>query len=317
MLVSTLLDKTRSDLKTMSTKIALAGLAIALMSALLYVPPIIARGPGAVMAKDVSEWQQPEFVAGLKNVAQCASVHWTEGVPHPILWVLLGGFAMGLVLHGKICKDPAPENPLSITLALWIPAVIFVWAHHVFAFPRVWIYLLLSAVMTASTGLSLVPALLVRHSRLGQVVFAGAASIVLAVVTGAGVVRQRVLFTTNETGRIIDADQIVDFLSAELHSGDALLSNAIIQYQLLQKHPQLYHSLAEPEGGVHLIAVVVKSTGKIEVCSAKERPTLMTAQDTADPGRLASEIDLNAYTPPRVLAKFETSTLYSLERKTN
>ena len=41
----------------------------------------------------------------------------------------------------------------------------------------------------------------------------------------------------------------------------------------------------------------------------------MAAQDTADPGTLAGQIDLNAYTPPQVLAKFVTSTVYSLERR--
>ena len=315
MSLSTLVDGTVNDCKTISKNIVLAGLAIAMMSALLYVPPLIVRGLGAVMAKDVVEWQQPEFVEGLQNLARCAWVHWTEGLPRTILWILFGGFAVGLLFHGKICKSQMSRNPVSITIALWIPAAIFVWAHHVFAFPRVWSYLLLSAAMTASAGLSLVPALVVRHSQPGQVVFAGLASIGLAAVIGAGVIKHYALLTTNETGTIIDADQIVDFLSADLHPGDSLVSNAIIQYQLLRRRPQLYHSLADPKQAAHLVAVVVKSTGATEVCTPEENRALMAAQDTADPAALASQINMSAYTPPRVLAKFLTSTIYSLDRR--
>jgi hypothetical protein len=40
----------------------------------------------------------------------------------------------------------------------------------------------------------------------------------------------------------------------------------------------------------------------------------MAAQETANPTALSSQIDLNAYTPPRILAKFLTSTVYSLDR---
>jgi hypothetical protein len=314
MLLSVFVAGTRCEFKTISKNIALAGLAIAIISALLYVPPFIVRGLGAVMAKDVVDWQQPEFAEGLKNLALCARVHWTEGVPHAILWILLAGFAMGLLFHRKISENGMSRSPLSITLALWIPAAIFVWAHHVFAFPRVWSYLLLSAVMTVSAGLSLLMRFALRHSELGQLALAGLVSIGLAALTGAGVIRERALFTTNETATIIDADQIVDFLSADLHPGDSLVSNAIVQYQLLRRSPQLYHSLAEPKGADHLVAVVVKSTGANEVCQPEELRALMAAQDVADPRFLASQIDLNAYTSPQILAKFLTSTVYSLDR---
>jgi hypothetical protein len=209
MLVSTLADGEVSKLKGTSKKIALAGLAIAMLSVLLFVPPLLVRGPGAVMAKDVVSWQQDDFVEGLKHMVQCAWVHWTEGVPGGVLWILFGGLAIGLLFHRKVCEHRVSGHPVSMAMALWLSAAIFAWAYHVFAFPRVWSYLLLSAVMTASAGLSLVLGFLGGRSRLGQVALAGVVSFGLAVVVGAGVIKQRVLFTTNETGTIIDADQIV------------------------------------------------------------------------------------------------------------
>jgi Kef-type K+ transport system membrane component KefB len=80
------------------------------------------------------------------------------------------------VFHGKIRERGVSGHPVSMTIALCLSAAIFALAFRVFAFPRVWSYLLLGAVMTA----------------------------------------------TNETGTIIDADQIVDFLSTDLHSGEAI-----------------------------------------------------------------------------------------------
>ena len=297
MLGSTLVEGSLIGLKSMSKKIALAGLAIGMLSAILYVPPLIVRGLGAVMAKDVVDWQQPEFFEGLKDTAQGAWVYWTEGVPRGIVWILFAGFAIGLLFFGKISRRPVCRNPVSITIAFWASAAMFVWARHVFAFPRVWSYLLLIAVMTASAGLSLVLAFLTGHRRLGQVVLAGVVSIGFAVLIGAGAIKQRSLFTTNETGTIIDADQIADFLSADLHSGDSLIGNAIFKYELQQRNPRLYKSLADPKGAAHLVVVVVKSA------------------QADDPQVLASQIDLTAYTPPRVLARFVTSTVYSLDRR--
>src|SRR5262249_40523180 len=135
MLLSVFVDGTRDDFRAISKNLVFAGLAITMMSALLYVPPLIVRGVGAVMAKDVADWEEPEFVEGLKNLARCAHLHWTEGVPRAILWILFSGFAIGLLFHRKISENRMSRNPVTIALALWIPAAIFVWAHHVFAFP--------------------------------------------------------------------------------------------------------------------------------------------------------------------------------------
>lgn len=58
MLLSTLADGEVSKRKGTSKKIALARLAIAMLSVLLFVRLLLVRGPGAAMAKDVVSWQQ-------------------------------------------------------------------------------------------------------------------------------------------------------------------------------------------------------------------------------------------------------------------
>jgi hypothetical protein len=243
-------------------------------------------------------------------MGQCAWVHWAGGVPTPALWILFAGLVIGLLFHHRICRHRVP-----MMIPLWLAAAVFAWARHVFAFPRVWSYLLLSTVMTACAGLSLVLTSLAERSRTRPVVLAGVAAVAMALFVGAGMIKQRVLFTSNETGTIIDADAIVDYLSTELRPGDSLVSNAIINYELLRRMPRLYGSLSKPEEAARVVAVVVKRIGKTEICTNPEAMALLAAQETADPKSLAERIDLNVYKPPEVGAKFLTSTVYFLPRK--
>jgi hypothetical protein len=311
MLVSTLVDREAGKLKSVSIGVALAGVAIALLSLLLYLPPLVDRGPAAVVAKEVVTWQRhDDFLRGFAFMAECARLRWTEGVPQLALWILLAGLVAGLVFFRRFRK-----HSVSMTIALWLSAAIFAWALHVFGFPRVWSYLLLSAVMTASAGLSLVLKPLAGLSPIRGITLAAAASVALTMVMIAGVIKQRALFTSNETGTIIDADQIVDFLSAELRPGDSLLSNAIINYDLLRRDPKLYGSLDKTRKAARVMAVVPKKTGSTELCRTEELVPLLAARDSADPASLAQQIDLNDYTPPQIQAKFLTSTVYSLERR--
>jgi Dolichyl-phosphate-mannose-protein mannosyltransferase len=310
MLASTLADGEASKFNSMLRNVALAGIAIGLLSLLLYVPPLLVGGPAALMAKSVVEWQQGDFTKGFERMGQCAWVHWAGGVPTAALWLLFGGLVIGLLFHRRVCGRRVP-----MMIALWLAAALFAWARHVFAFPRVWSYLLLSTVMTACAGLSLVLTSLAGRSRTRRIVLGGLAAVALAVFVGAGVIKQRVLFTSNEGGTIIDADAIVDYLSTQLRPDDSLVSNAIINYELLRRRPELYRSLVKPDEAARVVAVVVKSTGSTEFCTDGEVMPLLAAQDTADPKNLAARIDLNAYAPPQVGAKFLTSTVYFLARR--
>jgi hypothetical protein len=309
MLSSTLADGEANKFKSVLRNVALSGIAIGQLSMLLYVPPLIIGGPGALMAKSVVEWQQRDFTKGFERMGQCAWVHWAGGVPTVALWMLFGGLVVALLFHRRHCGQRVP-----MMIALWLAAALFAWARQVFAFPRVWSYLLLSTVMTACAGLSFVLTSLTGRFRTRRVVLAGVAAVALAVFVGAGVVHQRVLFTSNETGTIIDADVIVDYLSTTLRPGDSLVSNAIINYELLRRRPTLYGSLVKPEASARVVAVANKGVGNYELCTDGEVMRVLAVQETADPTRLADRIDLNAFRPPEVAAKFLTSTVYFLER---
>jgi hypothetical protein len=311
MLTSTLAGGQAAKFQTLSKYLALAGLAISLLSILLYLPPLLDRGPGAVLAKEVVAWQQrDDFLQGFARMSQCAWVRWTQGVPSIALWILFAGLVVGLFFHRRICRHRVP-----MTIALCLAAAIFACVRQIFAFPRVWSYLLLSAVMTACAGLSPLLTYLVGRSRIRQVALASVLSLALAMFVGAAVIKQRVLFTSDEGGWIIDAGPIVDFVSTELRTGDYLVSNAIIKYELLRRSPKLYGSLAKSPGAARVVAVVVKRVSNTEFCGTEKALPLQAAQDVADPSALSPQIDLNAYTKPEVRAKFLTSTVFSLTRK--
>jgi hypothetical protein len=316
MLASTLAAGKVAELSELVRKLSLAGVSIGLLSMLLYVPPIVVSGPETLAAQNIVSWQrQSDFAEGLKHMGQCAWLYWTEGVPKGVLWILFGGLLIGLLFHHKVSKQRVP-----ITIVFCLLAVIFALALHVFGFPRVWSYLLLSAVMTASAGLSLSLRYLAGQSRIRLVALAGATSVVIAVFVAMGLLKYGVLFTTDETVTIIDADEIVHFLSTELRPGDFLVSNHIIEYELLRRDPRLYRSLAltSPQdnvGEARVVAVMLKNTGSTELCGMSERIARQVVQDTADPATLAGLIGLGAYTRPQIRAKFLTSTVYSLERK--
>jgi|HubBroStandDraft_6_1064221.scaffolds.fasta_scaffold00912_11 hypothetical protein len=310
MLGPTVTDGNAAERKQLIRKVVLASVAIALPCMLLYLPPILVSGPAAVAAQSTVAFQREStLAAGMEHMAQCARVYWTEGVPPAAIWILVGGLCTGLFFHHKLSKNRVP-----ITIALFLVAAMFAWAHHVFGFPRVWSYLFLSAVITASAGISLVVRYLTGRSRIRQVALAAVISVTLSLFVATSLLHQGVLFTTNETGRIVDSDEIVNFLRTELRPGDSLVSNAMIEYEVLRRDPRLYASLSNPQDASRVLAVVVKHTGSTELCNTEEQVARMAAQDTADPATLAERIDLSEYKRPELRAKFLTSTVYSLKR---
>jgi dolichyl-phosphate-mannose-protein mannosyltransferase len=316
MLTAMLVNEGIPGVSGLLKKLACVSLAVALSATLFYLPPLLASGPTAVAANRFVVSRGTPFFDGLPPLLHDTWMRWSEGVPSVILWPLIVAVIFGLSFHNKVSQPAVP-----MTLVLWVWSFLFAWGANIVAYPRTWSYLLLAATMTACAGLSVLVAPLARRIRMDQVALAGVASVLLVAVAGTTILRQRILFRNNETLAMADLGQIVDFLRTEFRPGDSLMAmlpaDVLLKYELVRRDPKLYGSLADQRSASRVIGVLPKQGVISESIPTNQRMARLAAEDAVAPAYAASEIDLDAYAPPLLLAKFQSVTVYSFERKRN
>ena len=232
----------------------------------------------------------------------------------PVTWTLAAGAVFGLLLHRKVSNSAVP-----MTAVLWAGAFVFAWTRNIVGYPRVWSFLLFAAVMTASAGIALGIKLISPHSQSKRILLAGAVSVLLAVIIGASLIRERLLFRNNETVALIDGSQVVNFLRKELVPGNALVvtspATPIIEYELLHEDPKLYTSLTGVESADRVIAVVAKPDVASDTYGTNDLLARLAAEDAVDPSLASAQMDLSSYNPPQLLRKFLSATVYSFDRR--
>jgi hypothetical protein len=252
-----------------------------LLAAILYFPPVLSSEPSAVFSNRFVAPRETLFLAGLDGLAQSTWLRWSDGVPVAIVWILVGGLAFGLLLNRKVSRYPIP---MTIVLGAW--SFGFAWMRNILGYPRVWSYLLLTAIISASAGLSLAVKGLAGRVGYRQVAVAGAASVLLSVVVGGSLIKQKPLFRNNETVALIDAAQVVDFLATAVRPGDCLefYSSAypILDYEFLHRDSKLY-TLVDARNAERVGAVSPKPQVDSEDYRADELVARLQAQDAVDP----------------------------------
>ena len=304
----------RQQLRDLLKKLAWAGFAMGLLSVLLYLPPLLSSGPSAVLSNQFVTSRETPFFGGINALLQATWLRWSDGVPTAVIWILTGGIVIGLVFHRKASVYVVPA-----TVVLWVWSFVFAWVRNILGYPRIWNYLLLAAIITASAGLSLVVKLLAGHFASRQVAYAGAVSVLLAAILGAALIQQGILFRNNEGVALVDTTQVVEFLETELRPADSLVVNSpaepIIEYSLLHRDRKLYTSLVPPERADRVIAVLPKPDVGSDSYRTNELLARLAAQDAVDSSLASAQLDLNRFAPPHLLAKFLSVTVYSFERK--
>jgi hypothetical protein len=312
MLLSGLLTGGVPRCKELLMNLAQAGFAMGLLSVLLYIPPLLASGPAAVISNRFVVSREGSFLGNLGPFAHSLWVRWSDGVPIGVVYVLIGGIVLGLLSRPRVATHRVP-----MTLALWIFTFCFAWARNILGYPRVWSYLLLAAIITSSAGLSLLVKTLVGPPR--RLAVASVASVALALVIGASLIQQRILFRNNETAALIDTSQVIEFLRTNVRAGDALVvghpATPIVEYELLRQDPRLYASLGAAESAHHVIVVLPKPEIESDSYGTEELVARLRRQDAVDPSFASSQIDLGRFAPPQLLAKFLTVTIYAFDRK--
>jgi hypothetical protein len=314
MLVSAVVAGGIAQTSDLLRKLAWAGFAMGFLSVLAYLPPLLYSGPSALLSNRYVASRETPFFEGLGALAKAIWLRWTEGVPIAIICILAGGIVIGLVFHRKVSAYAVP-----MTVVLWVWSFAFAWTRNILGYPRVWSYLLLAAIIAASAGLSLVLRLIAGHSESRQVLCAGIAAVLLAAIVGHMLIRERLLFRNNEDAALIDTKQVVEFLKIKLRPGDSLVvnfpANPIIDYSLLHSDRSLYAALVPPENANRVIVVLPKQDLASDSYATNELLARLAAQGAVDPSQASAQLDLNAFAPPHLVAKFLTVTVYSFERK--
>jgi hypothetical protein len=300
--------------KELPAKLAWAILAMVLLSALLYLPPILGSGPAAIFSNRFVASQATPFLDGLPSLARAMWVRWSDGVPAAVSCALVIGAVIGLLCHRKVSTQFVP-----VTLILFVSSFAFAWLRNVIGYPRVWNYLLLAGVMTAAAGWSFILQIAGKHFSTGQFAFAAAASVLLTVVIGAKLIYLNTLFHSNETVSLIDTREVVEFLRTQLHPDTALVvrppADPIIEYELLHADKELFMSLPDLAKADRVIVVLPKPAVNVESYTSGEYFERLASEDAAPPSEAATIIDLGAYRQPTLLARFLSVTIYSFQRK--
>jgi hypothetical protein len=287
-----------------------AGLSIGLIAFLLYLPALVVSGPVAIIHQTTSSHH---FFADFGQLLHDTWMRWTEGVPAPAVWILIAGFIIGLAIH---------RRPVPLIVVLAVTSFAIAWARSILGFPRVWSYLLLVGVMTASAGVA--HALVRAASRLfatpeARVIAAATASLALTAYIGWGLLNTRILFRTNDTGAMNDAPEVAEFLIPHLHPGDTVVTtvpvDAPLDYELLRRNPRLRNAITKSPGDGNVFLVAPKSAAESESYTVEERERRLAGEPVADPAILHEQIDLSRFQPPQLLATFPSATVYSVQRR--
>lgn len=219
-----------------------AGIAIVVLTLLLYIPVFIVSGVQAVTgniyvgAKD-DFWQQ--FPASLTTTWQ----QWNTSVPGPVSILLAAGFIIAVIWHGRI----ADQKPLFVIPALlWTGCLLVV--QRVVPFTRVWLYFLPLYFGVAAAGIAFALQRILVN-RLDAPVSYGRSMMLLCVLvagwTGFTVVQTQSPYTSIETGTFRDAEAVTLFLKDRLQAGDKVLyehpsGEALMYYFHRHDVPQEY-----------------------------------------------------------------------------
>lgn len=197
--------------------VAVGALAVVL-TAMAYLPVILRNGIGFLLAdRRLAALSLRELVAALPVFAgQLVESHGV-GIPRPLLVLLALAGVVGVAAPGA---DRPRRLRLALTVLLWC-AVLLVATRR----PppgRAWHFLVPLACVYVAIGTSFASERIARALRWKPAVVTFAAAAALMLVIGGYTVATRAVFRSPESGTLIDAPQIADYLLATMRRGDAI-----------------------------------------------------------------------------------------------
>ena len=241
--------------KTFILYLAAAGLVSGLLTFLLYVPIILHAGPQALFANPtVSARPWAVFMPTYPHFFDQAWALWTRDLPLVVSGLILIGFAAGFILQGKL--SPAR---ISFALVAIVLSPLMVLAQRLTPFGRVWLFLLPFYQMFACAGLL---ALWERFTS-SKLKSRPWTYLVAAFLVCAGlswlVVQSGSVASSLETGALVDAPQIADYLKTLNGSENKIISAGVSQNILGYYFRQ--NGLVKSQGNDWKNLIVVVNTG--------------------------------------------------------
>jgi hypothetical protein len=274
-------------------------LVTAAVSALLYAPLLAASGVGSLVHNEFVEplsWDA--FVDELPDSLWRTLERWHRDIPLPLAVALGVCFALGVVVHRRVSRQPVP--PALTAVAFIAPVLV---AQRVVPFERVWLFLVPLYLMTAAAGLGFLVRRLAPVGRREAAVATVVALVVAGSLAGAAVATQSV-YDSEDTSTFRDGEAVADVLAARLRAGDKLLvappADAILEYQLLRRGLDAGAFLywAAPGATKRFLAVVKEGPDDYPLSHLLADPRL-------DGARLRIA---------RVVRRFDEATIYELVR---
>ena len=199
------------------TLVAVGALAVVL-TAMAFLPVMLRNGIGFLLAdRRLAALTLPQLLAAMPAFAgQLVESHGV-GIPRPLLVLLAVAGVVGVAAPGA---DRPRRLRLALTVLLWC-AVLLVATRR----PppgRAWHFLVPLACVYVALGTSFAMERLARARRWKPVPLTVAATAVLMLAIGGYTIGTRAVFRSPESGTLIDAPQIADYLLATMDRGDAI-----------------------------------------------------------------------------------------------
>jgi hypothetical protein len=206
---------------------SLAGAAV--LTLVLYAPPIISAGPHALLRNDFVRPRGLASTAGaLPRSLWNTMAGWNRDLPLSVALLLALGFLVAVVAHRRVSRFRfAP----ALAAAVVLPIVL---AQRVVPYDRVWLFLLPLYLITAAAGI----VGLAAHLRTRRLFAPGVAALALVTVAalGAHEVSARAVYRSEDTSTFRAAEPVVRFLEPRLGPNARILAapppDQILEYYL-------------------------------------------------------------------------------------
>ncbi len=279
---------------------------VTLLTMVLYTPVFMESGLKSVFANRFVTTQSfsyffKEFPLSLSLVWQ----QWHRDIPVAVRFILLIGFFTSLFVHNKIAR-----HRISIILPVIVFLLPVLVIQRVVPYPRVWLFLLPLYIGLSSAGIWYLIGLIKLGDTSAKIMIYTAFAIILSISTGLNVVYTQSVYYSEETGTLIDAEQITLFLKDYLQLGDRVFAVGPADF------PLLYYFEKYNVPNNYLLSNTATADRILVITNTHEQTVEGVVHSTKTTKGILNmgEISLNKYSKPELVQRFMLASLYQLRR---